>query len=203
MTCRASRSRMALAAGGDLTGRAKRRWEKHLVRCAACRAEFTLYQRSIELARDLARQDKAADWSEAEWRRTINRAVAQGAPPRRRTAVRLPGWAWAGASALLAVLILGGTFFLKRERGPRAIAELPPGIDVVLPETPPAAVSVPGISPSASHPRPRAVRRSGPSVPAPRSQVQSVMAMTFVSQETGLKIYWVFNDSFAYEEDKK
>jgi len=29
------------------------------------------------------------------------------------------------------------------------------------------------------------------------------MAMTFVSQETGLTIHWVFNDSFDYKEEKK
>lgn len=36
-----------------------------------------------------------------------------------------------------------------------------------------------------------------------KPQPQTVMAMTFVSQDTGLKIYWVFNDAFHYEENKK
>ncbi len=218
MTRHNSRRLMALAAGGDLTGRRRRRWEKHLADCAECRPEFYLYKKSIELAKSMARQEKTAEWSETEWRQVLDRAIAQDRKPERPAALRLPGWAWAGASGLAIVLIAGGTMLLRRKPAPHPVPDHAQQADVVLPEKssviPIPSEPAPGSrttvvaarpGPNGAHGTARLgeIESGQTAAPAPPPPAPAVRAMTFVSQETGLTVHWIFNDSFNYEEEKK
>jgi len=220
MSHRRARSWMALAAGGDLGPGRKRRLEEHLAACADCREEFRTYEEALGLAASLAAKDKTPDWTEAEWRLVIGRAAGQEPEKQRASRRPLPGWAWAGAAALLIVAILGAVTLLKRSSGPRLSADQIQKQDVVLPER--------GLSPEAKPEGPAAVRnepaprradrllarstglppaqQAGPSEPtaaAAPPPTQTVMALTFISQETGLTVHWTFNDNFIYQEDKK
>jgi len=207
MTCRAWRSLAALAAGGDLDGRKQRRWEKHLAACPDCREEFRQLQESLARVRSLARREQTPDWPEAAWRRAVNRAVEQTRRPAAPASLRLPGWAWAGAAGLLIALIGAGVSFLKPGRAPRPAPERSLWADIILPEIAPPAPAEPGTAP-ALRPRPSSAfsRRPAagrPALPPPRPPASTVMAMTFVSQETGLTVHWTFNDAFIYQEDHK
>jgi len=202
MTCRACRSLAALAAGGDLDGRKQQRWEKHLAACPDCRREFRQVQESLARVRSLARREQTPDWPEAAWRRAVNRAVEQARRPAAPASLRLPGWAWAGAAGLLVALIAAGVFVLKPGRAPRPAPERNLWADIILPETAPPAPAEPGTAP-ALRPRPAASssRRPAagqPALPPPRHPAPTVTAMTFVSQETGLTVHWIFNDAFIY-----
>ncbi len=220
MTHRRARSWMALAAGGDLAPGRKRRLEEHLAACADCREEFRTYKEALGLAASLAAKDVTPDWTEAEWRLVIGRVVGQKQETLWASHRPLPGWAWVGAAALLVVAILGAVTLLKRSPGSRLSAGQTQKQDVVLPEkglSPEARPEGPDVAPNAPAP-PREDRflarstglppaeQTVPSIPAVQAAPtpsQTVMAMTFVSQETGLAVHWTFNDNFNYQEDKK
>jgi hypothetical protein len=220
MTHRRARSWMALAAGGDLGPGRKRRLEEHLAACADCREEFRTYEEALGLAASLAAKDKTPDWTEAEWRLVIGRAAGQEPEKQRASRRPLPGWAWAGAAALLIVAILGAVMLLKRSSGPRLSVVQPRGQDPILaekslspearPEGPAAVESAPAprqqdrlLARSTGWPPARPAGPSASSAAADPTPTQTVMAMTFVSQETGLTVHWTFNDNFTYQEDKK
>lgn len=220
MTCRRMRTWIALAAGGDLSPRRARRLEAHLTECAACREENQQIRRSLDAARSLAQKERTPDWSGEEWRKVMARAVGQEIGRRKPRFSEVPGWAWAAGTALLIIFVLGGFRLLRQAPGPSLVAERGPRADLVLPEQAPSTPAPAVVEPlPLSKPR-AAASRSGllpaqkpvpsgptepisPAFPAPQTQAQSVMAMTFVSQETGLKIYWVFNDNFDYKENER
>ena len=212
MTHRRARSWMALAAGGDLPASKAHRLERHLGSCEACREGYATYRESLELAKSEARQERTPGWKEAEWR-GVMKAVLSQAPDRKLAATpRVPGLAWAAAGAILVALVAGGFYILRKTPQPQVIARQNFSGDIVLPEPVPAP---PAIRRKAESPKPwtgaQPFLAQKPASPAPNltgrpakpTTAQPVMAMTFVSQETGLTIHWVFNDSFDFKEDKK
>ncbi len=222
MNCRRACSRIALDAGGDLSERRKARLAKHLASCPACLEEKARIEKSLALARKMAREEKTPDWTESEWRKLMGRATGQEIEGRQVSGVKFPGWAWAAGSALLLVLIIGGTIVLRRGPSGKVVfmpAEQAAQESVAKPEKAPASPASP--APSVTPPAPPlleaekaapraqefAKAKEAPTArPAPAAsqpQSQTVMAMTFVSQETGLQIHWVFNDAFNYKEKGK
>jgi hypothetical protein len=243
MNCRKACSGIALDAGGDLSGRRRARLEKHLAGCPACREEKRRIEKSLALARELARDERTPDFTDAEWRKLMGRTTSQEIARRKASAARLPGWAWAAGSALLLILIVGGTVVLRKGPGGQVAfvpAERASQKSLAQPEKTQASPGAP--APRVAAPAPaapllearkaesetvpaapkvqeaakakeavtarRALAPAGAAqpVPAPASaapQPQTVMAMTFVSQETGLQIHWVFNDAFNYKEKGK
>ncbi len=220
MNCRRACSWIALDAGGDLSGRRKARLEKHLAGCPACREEKARIEKSLALAREMAREERTPGWSDAEWRKLMGRATSQEIAGGKRSAARIPGWAWAAGSALLLILVLGGTVILRKgpgtpmavapaehaaQEGPARPEKAPspaaPLLEAGKPDTEslPAAPR-PGVSARAQEP---AAAKPGPAEAAAQPQSQTVMAMTFVSQESGLQIHWVFNDAFNYKEKER
>jgi len=212
MTHRLARSWMALAAGGDLPIHKAARLERHLASCNVCRADYAAYRESLDLARSEAQRESTPDWKEAEWRRVMKGVLAQEPASRLAATPRVPGWAWAAAGAVLIALVVGGFLILRKSPQSPVIARLSPSRDVVLPEPVPLPPAVqhrknmqsvrtgvhPLLAQKPAYPVPNLAGR-----PAAQSTAQPVMAMTFVSQETGLTIHWVFNDNFDYKEDKK
>lgn len=77
MNCRSARRRLSGPAGGIFSAGTKRRLERHLRECAACRAEEAVFQAGIEALKHPAVFDDA-DFTEAEWRVAIRAAVAGG-----------------------------------------------------------------------------------------------------------------------------
>ena len=212
MTHRGARSWMALAAGGDLPESKAQRLEQHLVSCKACREEYAAYRESLDLAKSEVRRERTPAWREAEWRNVMKAVLSQEPDNRPAGPSRVPGWTWAAAGAILIALVAGGFLVLRKTSQLPVIAGLIPSRDVVLPEPVPLP---PSIRPQAKTPqawtgaRPFLAHKSTSPAPhltgrpAAPTTAQPVMAMTFVSQETGLTIHWVFNDSFNYKEDKK
>jgi hypothetical protein len=203
---------MALAAGGDLPRNKGLRLERHLASCKPCREEYAAYRESLDLAKSDAHRERTPDWKEAEWRRVMKAVLAQEPASRPAATPRVRGWAWAAAGAVLIALVAGGFYILKKSPQPPVIARLSPSGDVVLPEQtppPPAARPQAGAPPARTGAEPLLAQKPAAAAPDPTgrpaapSTAQPVMAMTFVSQETGLTIHWVFNDSFNYKEDKK
>jgi len=208
MTHRRARSWMALAAGGDLAPSKAQRLERHLASCRICREEYKAYRESLDLARSEARRGRTPDWKEAEWRRVMKAARTQEPSSRPSERPRALGWAWAAAATVLIALVAGGYYVLRKTPRPPVIARLSPSGDVVLPEQtpPPPEIRLQAGTPRAGTGAEHLLAQK-PAPPAHDSAgsfaAQPVMAMTFVSQETGLTIHWVFNDNFDYKEDKK
>jgi hypothetical protein len=196
---------MALAAGGDLPRNKGLRLERHLASCKPCREEYAAYRESLDLAKSDAHRERTPDWKEAEWRRVMKAVLAQETEDRRAATPLGRSWAWAAAGVVLVALVAGGFLILRKSPQPPVIARLSPSGDVVLPEqTPPPPAARPQAgAPSLQAEKTAATASDLTARPAAPSTAQPVMAMTFVSQETGLTIHWVFNDSFDYKEDKK
>jgi len=204
---------MALAAGGDLPPNRGRRLERHLASCRECREEYAAFRESLDLARSEVRRERTLDWKEAEWRRVMKAVLAQEPEGRRAVTPRVPGLAWAAAVAVFIALVAGGFFIFRKTPEATLIARPSHSGDIVLPEPAPLP---PAVQPRAEAPKAQtgaqpllAQKTAAPAAPAPTghpaapSTAQPVTAMTFVSQETGLTIHWVFNDNFDYKEDKK
>lgn len=225
MNCRIICSWIALDAGGDLSSRRKARLEKHLAACPDCRAEKRRIEKSLALARKLAHEERTPDWADSEWRKLMGRATGQEIEGSKTAGARFPGWAWAAGSALLLILIVGGTIVLRR--GPSGKAVFMPAEQAVQesaakPDKAPVSPAVPSPAPlleakkaeggslpaapraqESARAKEAATARPAPAQTAAQPQSQTVMAMTFVSQDTGLQIHWVFNDAFNYKEKGK
>ncbi len=218
MTCRKIRELMVLAAGEDLSARRAAKLEKHMAGCGECAREYRALKRSLEAARSLAREERTPEWSDGEWRKIMARATGQEIETKGPRLLGFPGWAWSAASAVLVIVIIGGVLLLRRAPTKAPLMNQIARKDLILQEPKETKVEeqeskskqelgvlAPGHAPLVAQEATttRMAQKAQVLSPAPKPQSQTVMAMTFVSQETGLKIYWVFNDAFDYKEKEK
>jgi len=225
MTCRSVRKLLPLAAGGDLPEGKSGKVAAHLDDCAACRAELEAYRSALERARGF---DGAAGrtWSETAWSRAVRRAVAQGSEPAPQPKFIPRPAVIAVAGVVLIVVVALLLVFNRHPLRPRAVLEarteeapraIPAPVEqkptpipapaqqapvrrdsIKKPEAPLLAAG--GIEPSRA-PVERAL--TGAEATQPPAPAQTVIAATFVSQETGLKIVWFFDRNFDWKGDVK
>jgi anti-sigma factor RsiW len=74
MSCRNVRRLLPLFVGRDLREGKNGEVESHLESCETCRAEYEAYRRSYATTKEWLAEDKLA-WDEADWKRTLHRAV--------------------------------------------------------------------------------------------------------------------------------
>lgn len=169
MNCRKARKSLALFAGNDLPRGKSLKISGHVEHCPSCRRELAEYRRALAKAREIAGEEKeAASRPESEWAFFIKKAIS-GKPARKTLGERLkPVWLWAPA---LALVLTVGWLVLGR-------------IPASRPEGPARAA--------------REVRAEGEDGNGPGGLPagQDYVAMTLVSQDTGLKIVWFFHKNF-------
>lgn len=203
MTCKMVLKYLPLLAGGDLAARKEKKLLAHLDRCPRCREELEGYRNAIGRVKAAARAEGTADWTEAEWKALMVRAVALRTEEKRIPAGLRPRWAL--VSGLAAVILLAVLAFLFRDaifgsRGTGAEGQAA----VVKKEEPKAAPAKPV--------PPKPAGEKGKSVPVVQPEYlakneaqerQDVLSVTMFSQETGLRVVWFFNKNFEWKGDQK
>ncbi len=173
MTCRKVRKLMPLAAGDDLGPLRARAVRAHVEACPACRSELEGFREALGRIRAEARRESVPDWSEGEWKALMVRATGGTGKPREREA---------GLGS-------GG---LRPRWAPAAALGLVAGLAVL-------AVLFRG--PAAGPEGTRAA--AGLTAGARPDRGQDVVAMTMVSQETGLQIVWFLDRNFDYQGEQE
>jgi hypothetical protein len=173
MTCRKVCKLMPLVAGDDLGPRRTRAVLSHVDACPACRRELGALREALARMKAAAREEAVPDWSEGEWKALMVRATAQAGTGAKGAAVA--GTApWPRWAAASAAGVLVGLVVLGvLVRGP---APRPEG-------------------------RSAAGGRTGE--PAAAVREQDVVAMTMVSQETGLQVVWFLDRNFDYKGEQE
>jgi hypothetical protein len=210
MNCGRAGRIIPLYAGGELTGIKARRLERHINRCSDCREKAEEFRAAIAGLRTAVRRDEL-DWPEAEWKLLMARIKKE--PPARRAfplgMTPKPVWAYGAAALLLLVLsviILRTRLFPPAPVQPAEIlasTEVQPGRSLKFADSQfsrlrrdiPFQVKTKG---------PRAIESETLiSASAERKNLQDMLSMTLVSQETGLKVHWTFNRNFDWKEEEK
>ena len=173
MTCRKVRKLMPLFAGDDLGPRRTRAVRSHVDACPACRRELEELREALARIKAAAKEEAVPDWNEGEWKALMVRATAQAGTGAKGGADARPV-PWPGWAAASAAGVLVGLVVLGvLVRGP-----------------------VPGPEGHLA-----AGGRTGESAAAAREQ--DVVAMTMVSQETGLQVVWFLDKNFDYKGEQE
>lgn len=210
MNCSRARKWIPLHAGADLAARKAGRLERHLQKCATCRAEFKEHRAALDAVRAAAGRE-ALDWPEGEWKTLMARATS-GRPGSNRFSplVAFPKKAW--AYGLAALLLLGITALILRSLfSPPAVSLLS---EMIAATPAPPSRSLPRETAASAAPArdvPFQIQREQGSLdgttlaarPAAGEPAQDILCLTLVSQETGLKVHWTFNRNFLWEEKKR
>ncbi len=174
MKCRKIRKLVPLAAGNDLRPRQARAFRVHVEACPDCRAELEAFRRGLAGIRAAARQEGAAEWTEAEWTALMARVGAKakeesGDRSRGPVAALRPHWAGAAAVGVLLGLVVMGALIkgssLWRGAGHRK----------GLPTT--------------------AEEQARPE--------QDKISVTMVSPESGLQVVWILDKNFEWKGDRE
>jgi hypothetical protein len=181
---------------------------------------------ALDKARELSREEPAADWSEAEWKKLMAAAVAQKMEgkekpkePSPKAAYWRPVLAYGGA-ALIMVALIGYALrsrILKPLAGPVPSAQVivqkdeasaAPAIEaerpkiiggIAKPSETDALKPAPPV-PSVIHARKAALGGRAKEVAVPvESPAQDMVTVRLVSPETGLRIVWVLNRNFKWK----
>jgi hypothetical protein len=130
VTCAKVKKSLPLLAGNDLPARKVRRLLAHIDGCPLCRNELDEYRAALGRVKAAAREERAGDWSDPEWKGLLARITAEKPGKRSRAFGLRPQWAMASGIAtviLLAVLTLvfRNSIFRPEETAPA------PGPEVV------------------------------------------------------------------------
>lgn len=123
LSCRWTRSRLPLLAGGDLIGPERRRAERHLVGCPECRRQLASTQAALDALRTAATCDPAPPtpslWPE------LSRQIRESRRPERTAWPRLLAWPGAALAASLLLTLGGVTLFRRHDPGPTVAVTKP------------------------------------------------------------------------------
>lgn len=212
MRCRLVKKNLPLLVGGELSDGASRRLRGHLRSCGECRQELLEYKSALDAVRGLAREEETRDWNAAEWASLMNR-VTMAKPtldflswkrPVKLTAVCSIALIIFAAAAFLffrghlvrqeaAVFFSEKIVFTRMENARELKADQWPVEKMDIPE--------PFLTLARRQEKLRDVD-SQQVESSPDQDVQDSLAVTLVSQETGLRIYWYFNKKFDWKEDE-
>ena len=172
--CKQWQERIALAAGGDLSGAEQAVLDRHLAGCPPCAAELAAVQQSLEVLVEAHREPLG----ESHFAAVRARVMAQ--IERRRN----PRWQWAAALAAAALLLTTTIWHTPGHNGHKKIAapaSPPPGAAVVHAAVPPFPAHR-----SLRHPVRRARAVEGPPEVPPEPVVVKLL-----TDDPNVVIYWI------------
>lgn len=210
MNCRRAGKMIPLYAGGELPDKTARRMKRHLEGCSDCRETAEEFRAALAGIRTAARQDQR-DWPEAEWKSLMTRIRMQPPPGRVFSLWMNPRPAWAYGAAALLLLTLSAIMLKTRLFPPSPVppaetlasTEVRQGRRLEFPESrfPRLRQDIPfqvrAEEPRSLEERTLIARSAG------QKEMQSILSMTLVSQETGLKVHWTFDRNFEWNEEEK
>jgi hypothetical protein len=173
MKCRQVQKWLPLFIKDDLIPAQRVKIESHLRDCSVCREEVELYRASSEKMQEWLEQE-SIHWDQGAWEKALRRAME---PADEKDASLAPwpfkkGWALA---LMLFIVALVGVFVIRPLPLRRFLGK---GVEVA------AAV------------------QEGYASRAEQDVTQEMISMTMVSKESGLKIVWIFNKNFEWEENQ-
>ncbi len=171
MNCKKVQRLLPLMAGSEIPESKILSLKAHLEKCPECRQEYDSYILSLEKTKEWLAKDRK-DWEESDWQRALQRALKD----KKLEVSSLVSWPFkkAWAYSLLGVLTVALTLlFIIRP----SIIQKKMGLG----------------SEKFTEEQAQLFRSS------PEESEQEVVSMTFVSQETGLKIVWFLNKNFELE----
>ncbi len=171
MNCKKVQRLLPLMAGSEIPKLKILSLKAHLEKCPECRQEYDSYILSLEKTKEWLAKD-SKDWEESDWQRALQRALKDNKP---EVSPFVPWsfkkvWAYSLAGMLAVVLTL--LFIIRPSIIPKKM----------------------GLGSEKFTEEQAQLFRS-----SPEESKQEVVSMTFVSQETGLKIVWFLNKNFELE----
>lgn len=224
MNCRKARKKIPLSVRDDLSHSKLQRLNAHLEECSACQKEWQEYREILLKIKALAQREETRNWEEAEWKRLIKKITSEKMEEKQIPLRLSPKLAL--ASGILFLILFGGvTLFIRNFFiTPKEPAPLKPLQTEIMAKKEELQISkkeekiktqtaipqqtlekpIPLLSLMSQRQKP-VVSQTRPTQavsPAQKETGQDVLSMTFVSQETGLRIVWFFNKNFEWEDKK-
>ncbi len=223
MNCRRARRSIPLLAGNDLPERKARQLRVHLERCEMCRKTLREYSAALRRVKELADRETAADWTEAEWQALTARTTS--ARIEKRPFIfslfepRLMTFLARGLAMVVAAVIIG-LIFWNTVLKPRPNPVVPTPAYVRKPETAPPVLP-PNLQNKNDRKEPAVLSQERPIIVvqareherpetrpkepagAKKNNIQDVVSVTLVSQDTGLKVVWFLNRNFQWVGEEK
>ena len=173
MNCRKAQRSLALFFKDDLGQKQREMILTHISGCPACQDEIARYRRSQDKMKTWLEKD-AVKWEGGEWKKILNRAKE---PSEKKISPFAPwpfkkGWAFA---CMLLFTVLLSVFVIQPAPLKRFL----------------------GIGSNSS-----ASLQKGFASKIEQVKKQETILMTMVSRESGLKIVWIFDKDFSWEEDQ-
>jgi hypothetical protein len=206
MNCKRVYKNLPLLAAQDLSEGRALRLQKHLDGCAGCRKELDTYRAALQSIRNLAKKEGLKSWGEAEWKDVIRRATSEAVAPKKTAQRVLPGPAWAYGLAI-AILSVAAGFLLKFYMA-KPINLVSPSEKTMVKQIETVKIS-PQKEPAPVDTAKAGVQESrqiriGQKIAKPEAaKTQDTISVTLVSQETGLKVTWIFDKNFKWEGEEK
>lgn len=224
MSCQEVKKKIPLLAGNELSPRKAKCLNAHLEKCSACQKEWQEYREILGKIKALARSEEGKDWEETEWKQLIKKITSEKIEKRAFQLKLAPKQAL--AFGIMFLVICGGValfiniFFIRpKELTPlkplqpeilankeepqiakkEKTAEAPALITQQILKKPSAIPSLITQAQKPASPQPKYLQKLSPDE---KEAQQDVLSMTFVSQETGLRIVWFFNKNFEWEDKK-
>lgn len=213
MNCKKVIKYLPLLLGNEISERKGEKLKKHIEKCENCKKEFLEYQMVLKSLRKI---EEGIDWEEKEWKILMNRVLSQNI----REEISILTFLKKPAIQVLAFILLisFALIFVRRdfinnqeihmEKNNLPIAKLERK-DVELPEV--RKVEIMEKGKGFSEPKVETVQKE---MMAEKEEMvlkeeikkeeseQTLISMTIVLKETGLKIVWFFNKNFEWKEEK-
>ncbi len=211
MNCKKSRKLLPLILGNELSERKVEKIKKHIENCEKCRREFLEYQSVLRKIKDISR-DEEVNWDDREWTALVKKATSQNIEKKSSISILLTRPAFLTLGLILfvsfALIFFARDWINKKEiqtvKKSEVTAKLEKGEIKPSREERIEPVREKGLSRNELQAKKRRMiaKRKVQSVKMEKKTEpeQTMISMTIVSEETGLKIVWFFNKNFEWEE---
>ncbi len=210
MNCKKAKKKIPLLLGKELSGKKEERLKSHIGRCSSCQKEFRELELAMAKLKTLVQEEKAMDWDQAEWQTLIRQIISQKIERKAFPLRFLPKLAAAYGFAFIILSVLFVFLFRTIIIKQKSIAPWP---EEILVQNREPLLTIPGeekeestelqVMAKAQKPLISPTHKVQAASQPKKAESQESLSVTFVSQETGLRVVWVFNKNFEWKENEK